>query len=86
MRMNEKILTKLIIAGIITLFAVVVIGNSCTVVGPTEKGVVVTLGQVKGVVSLGVVGRERAESTNACGGPRSSMKQEVRSTIETLVS
>lgn len=31
----------------------------------------------KGVASLGIVGRERAESTNACGEPRSSMKQEV---------
>ena len=31
----------------------------------------------KGVTSLGVVGRERAESTNACGEPCSSVKQEV---------
>ena len=31
----------------------------------------------KGVTSLGIVGRERAESTNACGEPRSSAKQEV---------
>lgn len=29
------------------------------------------------VTSLGLVGRERAEITNACGEPRSSMKQEV---------
>ena len=31
----------------------------------------------KGVTSLGIVGRERAEITNACGEPRSSVKQEV---------
>ena len=31
----------------------------------------------KGVTSIGVVGRERAESTNACGEPCSSVKQEV---------
>ena len=31
----------------------------------------------KGVTSLGVVGRERAESTNACGESCSSVKQEV---------
>ena len=30
----------------------------------------------KGVTSLGVVGRERAENTNACGVPRSTAKQE----------
>ena len=36
----------------------------------------------KGVTSLGLVGRERAEITNACGEPRSSAKQEVRSTID----
>ena len=30
----------------------------------------------KGVTSLGIVGRERAEITNACGEPRSSVKQE----------
>jgi hypothetical protein len=37
---------------------------------------------IKGVTSLGVVGRERAESTNACGEPRSSAKQEVHVAIE----
>lgn len=29
------------------------------------------------ILRKGIVGRERAESTNACGGPRSSMKHEV---------
>lgn len=38
----------------------------------------------KGVTSLGLVGRERAESTNACGELRSSAKQEVCSTIESV--
>lgn len=31
----------------------------------------------KGVTSLGIVGRERAESTNACGAPSSAVKHEV---------
>ena len=31
----------------------------------------------KGVTSLGIVGRERAKITNACGAPRSAAKQEV---------
>ena len=31
----------------------------------------------KGVTSLGIVGRERAEIINACGVPRSTVKQEV---------
>ena len=31
----------------------------------------------KGVTSLGIVGRERAESTNACGAPNGATKQEV---------
>ena len=33
----------------------------------------------KGVTSLGIVGRERAESTNACGAPSSAVKHEVPS-------
>ena len=36
----------------------------------------------KGVTSLGIVGRERAESTNACGEPRSSVKQEVSQPLQ----
>ena len=39
----------------------------------------------KGVTSLGIVGRERAESKNACGEPRSSVKQEVCSAIESVL-
>ena len=38
----------------------------------------------KGVTSLGIVGRERAENKNACGEPRSSAKQEVCSAIESV--
>ena len=34
------------------------------------------------ILYKGIVGRERAESTNACGVPRSTAKQEVCSTIE----
>lgn len=52
--MSERKVAKLVAAGIIALFVLVVIGNSCTVVGPTEKGVVVTLGQVKGTVDSGM--------------------------------
>ena len=38
----------------------------------------------KGVTSLGIVGRERAENKNACGEPRSSAEQEVCSAIESV--
>ena len=38
----------------------------------------------KGVTSLGIVGRERAESTNACRGPRSSAKQEVSQPLRAI--
>ena len=38
----------------------------------------------KGVTSLGVVGRERAESINACGEPRSSVKQEVSQPLQAI--
>lgn len=36
------------------------------------------------ILYKGVVGRERAEITNACGVPRSTAKQEVCSTIESV--
>lgn len=39
----------------------------------------------KGVSSLSIVGRERAESTNACGEPRSSAKQEVSFSSLTII-
>jgi len=41
---------------------------------------------IKGVTSLGVVGRGRAEITNACGEPMCSAKQEVPNTIESFGS
>lgn len=54
MRASEKTVIKIIAAGVIALLVLAVIGNSCTVVGPTERGVVVTLGQVKGTVDSGM--------------------------------
>jgi putative transposase len=36
----------------------------------------------KGVTSLGIVGREPSEITNACGEPRSSMKQESPNSLQ----
>jgi hypothetical protein len=34
------------------------------------------------VTSLGIVGRERAESTNACGAPSSAVKHEVHQPLQ----
>lgn len=50
----EKWMKKLIVTGIVLLVAIVVCCNSCTVVRPTEKGVVVTLGQVKKALEPGM--------------------------------
>lgn len=36
----------------------------------------------KGVTSLGIVGREPSEITNACGEPRSSVKQESPNSLQ----
>ena len=36
----------------------------------------------KGVTSLGIVGRELSEIRNACGGPRSSVKQESPNSLQ----
>ena len=36
----------------------------------------------KYVTSLGIVGGELAENTNACGAPRSAMKQESSNTLD----
>lgn len=51
---NSKVLRKIIISAVILIAVLIVAGNSCSVVGPTEKGVVVTLGQVKGTVDSGM--------------------------------
>lgn len=50
MAMNKKTTRDLIIGGICALIAVILISASCTVIGPTDRGVKVTLGQVKGDV------------------------------------
>lgn len=41
--MNKK-LVKLIIAGVVGLLILITCINSCSVVGPTERGIKVTLG------------------------------------------
>lgn len=53
--MNVKTIKKIIVGAVIALAVLVVVGNSCSVVGPTERGVVITLGQVKGTVDSGLV-------------------------------
>lgn len=53
--MNVKTIKKIVVGAVIALAVLVVVGNSCSVVGPTEKGVVITLGQVKGTVDSGLV-------------------------------
>ena len=52
--MNDKLLKKLIIIGIISALSLTVLINSCTVIGPTQRGVTITLGQVKGVLESGM--------------------------------
>lgn len=44
----SKKLMKLIIASVVGLLVLITCINSCTVIEPTERGVTVTLGQVKG--------------------------------------
>lgn len=52
--MNPKTLKKLI-ASAVVLFVVLIVGiNSCSVIDPTERGVVITLGQVKDVLEPGM--------------------------------
>ncbi len=50
----EGWMKKTIISIVIALLVLVVGINSCSVVGPTEKGVVITLGQVKGDLEPGM--------------------------------
>lgn len=45
---------KIIIVAAVILAMLIIFGNSCTIVGPTEKGVIVTLGQVKETVDSGI--------------------------------
>ena len=49
-----KKITKWVVIGLIGLFVLITCINSCSVVGPTERGVTVTLGQVKDVLEPGI--------------------------------
>lgn len=49
-----KKIVKWVVIGLIGLFVVITCINSCSVVGPTERGVTVTLGQVKDVLEPGI--------------------------------
>lgn len=50
--MTKKI--KIVVAAIVTFLVLVVIGGSFSVVGPTDVGVIITLGEVKGTVDSGL--------------------------------
>lgn len=52
--MNPKTLKKLIVSAVILLIVLLIGINSCSVIDPTERGVVVTLGQVKDVLEPGI--------------------------------
>lgn len=49
-----KKIVKWVVIGLVGLLVVITCINSCSVVGPTERGVTVTLGQVKGVLEPGI--------------------------------
>jgi regulator of protease activity HflC (stomatin/prohibitin superfamily) len=49
-----KKIVKWVVIGLIGLFVVITCINSCSVVEPTERGVTVTLGQVKDVLEPGI--------------------------------
>lgn len=49
-----KKIVKWVVIGLVGLFVVITCINSCSVVGPTERGVTVTLGQVKDVLEPGI--------------------------------
>ena len=49
-----KKIVKWVVIGLIGLFVMITCINSCSVVGPTERGVTVTLGQVKDVLEPGI--------------------------------
>lgn len=52
--MSNKLIKQIIVGAVLAVIVLTVVGNSCSVVGPTERGVVVTLGQVKGTVDSGM--------------------------------
>ena len=49
-----KKIAKCVVIGLIGLFVVITCINSCSIVEPTERGVIVTLGQVKDVLEPGI--------------------------------
>ena len=51
--MNENFIKKLVVAGI-AIFLVFVCDQSCSIIDPTERGVTITLGQVKEVLEPGM--------------------------------
>lgn len=52
--MDEKFIKKLIVAGIAIFLVLVVCIQSCSIIDPTERGVTITLGQVKEVLEPGM--------------------------------
>lgn len=54
--MSESTIKKLIISGIIVFLALIVFGNSCTIVQQRERGIKYTFGQVRGdTIQPGVI-------------------------------
>lgn len=54
--MDKKMIKNLILGGVGVLAALIVICNCCTVISPNERGIKVTLGQVKGdVIQPGMI-------------------------------
>ena len=51
--MDENFIKKLVVAGI-AIFLVFVCIQSCSIIDPTERGVTITLGQVKEVLEPGM--------------------------------
>lgn len=52
--MDEKFIKKLVVAGIAMFLVLVVCIQSCSIIDPTERGVTITLGQVKEVLEPGM--------------------------------
>ena len=52
--MEENFIKKLAVAGIAMFLVLVVCIQSCSIIDPTERGVTITLGQVKEVLEPGM--------------------------------
>lgn len=61
--MDEKFIKKLVAIGI-AMFLVFVCIQSCSIIDPTERGVTITLGQVKEVLEPGM--HFKAPFINTC--------------------